>query len=353
MKNIKPWYKRKIFVIPATVFLLLVAVRITLQPIVHKELNKFLADFSPTVSFHIGDLDLDIFRGAYAFEKVTGKMKDHRNDFIKIDEVDVSLAWRELFRGKIKTDIVVAGADFSYTKEVLSALKNMSKEKDNTKSAADKLFPVEIERVELKESKVTLDDYPGLSENQKFLVSDINGVIKNLKPVKENPFSDFFVTAQVPGNTNAKVEGRVALLQKPIEWNVDSELKGFDLSSANQFLRRKVPLTFTKGKLDLFAEARSKDGLTKGYVKPFIDNVDVMKVEEDFKGPKHWLIEAATAIGNLILRAPDAKSVATKIPFSIDKAGFHVDSGEALSKAIEHGFDEKLKRGLENTYELK
>lgn len=348
-----PILRRKLFQVPMAFFLLLIALRVTLQPIVHKELNKFLGDFSPTVSFYIGELDLDIFRGAYTFQKVTGTMRDHRHSFLKINEIDVSLAWRELLRGKVKTDIIVNGADFSYTKEVLGALKNMTKEKDTALSAKEKLFPVKIEKVEINDSHLTFDDYPGLSEKSKFKISAINGLIKNLTPVKENPFSDFFLTAKLPGNTTALTDGRLALLERPIEWNVDTELKGFDLAASNQFLKRKVPLTFNKGTLDLFAEARSKKGITKGYVKPFIDNLDVMKPQEDFKGPKHWLIEAATAIGNFILRAPDTKSLATKVPFSFDKSGFHVDSSEALSKVIEHGFDEKLPRGLENSYDLK
>lgn len=350
----KNWYRRKIFLIPLAILLLLVALRITLQPIVHKNLNAFLKDFSPTLSFHIGDLDLDFFRGAYAFRDVTGTVKGKSNPFLQIEDVDVSVAWRELLKGRVLTDIEIIRADFSYTRELQDSLKKLASEKKNATEAKDKLFPVEIEKVELKDGQVTLDDYPSLKENEKFSITAINGLIKNLTPKEDNPFSDFFLTAGFPGETKAKTTGRLSLLASPMEWNLDTELMGFDLTAANTFLRRKVPLTFTRGKLDIFAEAKSEDGITKGYVKPFVQNLDVIKSEENFKGAKHWLIEAFTALGNLFLRARDTKTVATIVPFTMSKAkGFKVDSEEAIGQAIEHGFDKKLQRGFENKYDLK
>ncbi len=350
----KKWFRRKIFLIPLTMFLMLVALRITLRPIVHKKLNAYLKDFSPSISFHIGDLDLDIFRGAYAFGDVTGLLKGKEHPFLRIENVDVSIAWRELLRGRVLTDVEIIKADFSFTKEVQDSFKNLANEKKNATEAKEKLFPVEIERVELKESQVTLDDYPSLKENEKFAITDINGIMKNLTPKEDNPFSDFFLTAGLPGKTKARTTGRLSLLAKPIAWNLDTELKGFDLTFANTFLRRKVPLTFTSGKLDVFLEAKSEAGTTRGYVKPFVQNLDVIKTEENFKGAKHWLIEVFTALGNLFLRASDTKTVATIVPFTMSKAqGFKVDSEEAIGQAIEHGFDKKLQRGLENKYDLK
>lgn len=89
---------------------------------------------------------------------------------------------------------------------------------------------------------------------------------------------------------------------------VDGEMRGFDLTTGNHFLKSKVPLTFTKGKLDLYAEAQSTNGTIEGYIKPFLKNIDVVKTKEDFKGPKNWFYEIVTAVGKLGLRASDTKS---------------------------------------------
>lgn len=346
------WYKKKKFIIPLSIFVFLLAVRAVMVPIAHKELNKFLADFSPTLYFHMDDLDVHIIRGAYSFDGITGKVKGQKNNFLEIEKVDVSIAWREIFKGKVVTDIEVTAPEFSYTKELKNAIASSPKKKDQAETAKDKLFPVEIERVDVKQGVVKLDDYPSLEDNKKFSVSNIDGRITNLTADEKFPLSFFNLKATVLGNSVVKTTGHLNTLAKPMEWDVDGELQGFDLTTANQFLKRKVPLTFTKGKLDLYAEAESTNGKVEGYVKPFMKNIDVMKTQENFKGAKHWFIEVVTALGNLILRASDTKSVATKIPFSMDKGGVHVDSGEALSKAIQHGFEQQLSPGIEDKYEL-
>lgn len=357
LKKTIPWYKKKKITIPLGIFVFLLVVRAVMVPVVQKHLNNYLATFSPSLYFHMNDLDIAIIRGAYTFEGITGKVKTQKNNFLTIDQVDVSLAWRELFKGRIVTDIEVNGLDFSYTKELLNAMAK-APEKDEkvrnktAKDAKDTLFPLKVERVDLTQSSLILDDYPSLEEGKKFQIQNIEGRITNLKPEKKFPLSFFNLRATILGNSVVKATGHLNTLKKPLEWDVDGEMQGFDLTKANVFLRRKLPLTFTKGKLDVYAEAESVNGKMEGYVKPFMKNLDIMKISEPYKGAKHWFIEVLTALGNLILRTSDTHTVATKIPFSSDDKGFHIDSGDALDKAIQHGFVQKISPGIEDKYEL-
>lgn len=123
------------------------------------------------------------------------------------------------------------------------------------------------------------------------------------------------------------------------------------LPEANIFLKKKLPLTFTKGHLDVFVEARSQNGKVDGYVKLFLKDLDVIRTKENFKGPKHWAIEVITAISNIILKNPEKNFVATKIPFQFESK-FKIDTEEALHRAIQHGYEERLKPGIENKYDL-
>lgn len=353
-----PWYKKKKITIPLGIFLLLLVARVAMVPIIHKQLNNYLATFSPSLYFHMDDLDLAIIRGAYRFEGITGKVKGQKNDFVSIKSVDVSLAWRDILKGQIVTDINVSGLDFSYTKELLEALakapeKDEKVRKERAKDAKKTLFPLKVERVDLTDSSITLDDYPSLEEGKKFQITKLEGRINNLIPEEELPLSSFNLSATILGNSVMKTSGHLNTLKKPLQWDIDGELHNFDLTTANAFMKRKIPLTFTKGKLDLYAEAESQEGKIEGYVKPFFKDLDVMKITENWKGPKHWFIEAVTAFGNLVLRNSDNHSVATKIPFKVDKEGLKTDTGEAVSKVIENGFKKKLRPGIENQYELK
>jgi hypothetical protein len=350
LKKDKPFYTKKKFTIPLGIFLFLFAIRAVLPSIALSGLNKFLAGFSPVFHFQVADFDMSLIRGAYRLEGITGKLKESNKEFLNLKEVDVSMAWRELFRGKVVTDILVSGLDFKYLKDIPEAAKKMKKK--DTEEAKEKVFPVEVERLDIKDSRITFEDYPSLKPGgEKMQVSDINGRFTNLTPQKSFPLSFFNVKAKLFGSSELKTAGHLNLLAQPPEWDFDSEVHGFDLTAMNSFLKKKLPLTFTRGKLDLYAEAKSEEGKIVGYIKPFMKNLDVVKTDEDFKGPKHWAIEVVTALGNLILRAPDVKSVATRIPFSFDKT-LNVDTGEALTKAIEHGFQQQLSPGVEDKYEI-
>src|SRR5690606_35405473 len=90
------WYKKKKIIIPVVLLILLVTLRVALEPVIHKRLNAYLLSFSPSIAFHIEDLDLNIIQGGYTFEGVKGALKSNNRDFLTVERIYVSIAWREL-----------------------------------------------------------------------------------------------------------------------------------------------------------------------------------------------------------------------------------------------------------------
>ena len=99
--------KSKIF---WAVIIVILGIRFVAPLVVLRGLNRYLADFSPIYSGHVDDLNLSLFRGAYRIQgvelrlKAPGKQPDR---FVYGRAIDVSLDWRELFKGRITTDIEV------------------------------------------------------------------------------------------------------------------------------------------------------------------------------------------------------------------------------------------------------
>jgi hypothetical protein len=343
----KSLYKKKKFYIPAIIITVLIIFRILLPPILLYQTNKYLSEFSPTYYLHMDDLDISILRGSYTFEEITGKLKGDEKTFLTISIVDVSIAWRQLFKGRIVTDIVAENVDFLF-------LKDMSKLSPPKKEAVDvkeTLFPVKVESVDLKRSQIVFEEYPSLDESDRLKIENINGRITNLTPTQGNQLSNFNLTAALQGATETVFIGSLNLFKTPMLWDVDIELKDFNLATLNPVLKRQLPLTFTKGRLDLYAEAKNKGKVIRGYIKPFIKDIDVVASKENFIGIKHFGIEILTALGNLILRESETKSVATFLDFTYDGA-FKMDTSKGISKAIEHGFSRKLTPGIEDKYHM-
>ena len=348
---------KKKYIVLLSLFALFMIGRATLPSYLLKKTNEYLGSFSPTYALHLDDMDLSFIRGAYEFEGVKGTLKDKsKKEFLSIKEVDVSIAWREFFKGRIVTDIIVDDVDFVVIKDI----KKLSTPKKSRNETTDFLFPLKIEKVELRRSSITLDEYKSIDGKGRMRISDINGYITNLRPENDMPLSRFDLSANVLDSSKIKIDGSLNQLQRPMAWTVDGEMKKVDLRQFNPLLLDKLPLTFTKGTMDLYAEAQSKNGVVRGYVKPFMNDLDIVKNEgEDFKGVKHFGVEILTAVGNFILRDESkSRSVATVVNFTYDKK-FDVQVGDAVKKAIKHGTADKededeqkdiIKRGIEGRY---
>ena len=343
------FYKEKKFYIPATIVVILIIFRILLPQILLYQANKYLSEFSPTYYLHMEDLDISILRGAYRFEKVIGKLKGEEKQFVSISSVDVSIAWRELLKGKVVTDVVTENVDFLFLKD----MSKLNPPKKEAKDVKDTLFPVKVETVDLRNARIVFEEYPALNDDSRLKIEKINGRITNLTPDEQDKISNFNLGASIQGSSELVFIGSLNLMKKPMLWDVDIEMKDFNLPSLNAVLKRNLPLTFTKGKMDLFAEAQNdSSGKIKGYIKPFLRDIDVIANKEHFVGIKHFFIEVFTALGNLILRDSKTHTVATYVDFSYDKK-FDISTGQGIENAISNGFKEKLKPGIEDKYKMK
>jgi len=337
--------KRKIahkkFYIFLTIFIVLVVGRIILPQILLKKANHYLATFSKTYELHMEDLDISIIRGAYRFEQVSGKLKLNNKPFLKAHSVDVSVAWREIFKGRIVTDIVINQFEFL----VLTDMSRLASPKDDAMKSKSTLFPAKVERVDFNEAQLIFEEYPSLTESERLRIRHINGRMTNLTPNEKKQISHFDFTASL-----LSFFGELNIYKKPMSWHLNAQMKSFDLTTLNSFLKRHVPLTFTKGQLDLYVETHSANKKIQGYIKPFFKKVDIMKNEEHFKNVKHFGIEILTAISNLILRDTE-KEVATTIEFDYD-GKLNIKKAKALKGALKNGFVEPLAPGIENRYHL-
>lgn len=344
------WYKKKKLIIPLAVIAFLVALRIVLQPILLGQINKKLATFSPDMEGHVDGLNIAIIRGAFGVEDLTMKFKKSKRDFLRVKSADLSLAWRELIKGHLMADALVDDVKFVFDERLPAAIKRVTpKEKSDEPK---KQPPIRIARVDWKNVNIVYPSSKAYTNEGPFRLSDVEGRITNLFADKKTPRSFFHVSGFGSGSSNFKAVGSANLLADPVEWDVDAQMLGFSLVDMNRFLYHKVPLTFRKGNFDLYAEAKSEEGKIRGYVKPFIEDVAFIKTDEHFKGPKHWLIEVAGAIGDWLLEAKRDKTVATKVPFTFDGKKFSVDTSKAVGNVIRHGFDQELSPGVDADYHL-
>lgn len=339
------WYKKKKIVIPLGILLVLVALRMVLQPVLLNVLNDKLATFSPTIEGRAGGLDIAIFRGGFGVDDLSMKLKKSGKEFLRVKDANVSLAWREIFKGNLMADAMVDGVNITLYENLPAAIKKSIPPED--KDEPKKKPPVRISRVDWKNVNIIVPTDKVYTNQGPFRLTKIQGRITNLFADAETSRSFFNVRGYGSGSSNFKAVGSANLNADPVEWDMDAQMQGFDLPSMNRFLLKKVPLTFTKGTFDLYSEVKSEEGKIRGYVKPFVEDLDFIRSNENFKGARHWIVEVVGAIGNWILKADREDTIATKVPFSFDGKKFSVDAGSAVGNVIKHGFDQELSPGVD------
>lgn len=333
---------------------LLIVLRIALPFVILNQLNKYLGNFSPTYYLHLESVSLSFFRGAYGFENLVGELKeDRKHRFLTIEKADVSIAWREIFKGHLVTDILLDGVDFALTKELMEASKTSpNKTSDEAGKAAGRLFPVRLERLDLRNSSFEFAEAAKLPSEFRWRVKSINGRLSNVTTSPSNPLALLNLSGTLMEESVLKIVGQADPTRKPIAIELDAEVKGFDLVKANPWLTRVLPLTFKNGKADAYAEILWQNDRLEGYVKPFFQGIQVVGNKNDFLGAKHFLIEILTAFFNLVTRDSSTKTVATKLPFSMEKGEFKMETGEAVKRLLGNGFGNPLRPGIEDQWTL-
>ncbi len=337
---------RKTKIVLMAVFLMLVVARAMAPEVLQGKINDYLAKFSESYYGHIGDFDLSILRGAYRLENFTLHLKTDgaaaKEPFLTAVQVDVSVAWREIFKGRILTDIVADQVRISADHAVKARPDETI---EDAKKAGNKLFPVEVERIELRNSQMEYKEHG-------VFIDSIDGRLSNVTTTENNPLSLLSLNGNFLGKTPIKIAGSFNRSQTPIAWYIAAEMQKLSLPDINGVVSKKVPLTFKMGKLDLYAEVKSEKGRVTGYLKPFLKDAEVVGDEKDFKNLKHAGIEISVALLNMLFRSGENHTVATRVLFSYEKGDFQWNAGEVLGNLFKHGYVEELSPGIENLLSL-
>lgn len=348
-RNSRHWWNKKKITIPLILLALIVGISFALEPFLLKKSNEIAAKVNPEFKGHIGDLYISLLRGAIVLENVTATLKKNDREFLKVRDVAVDLAWRELFKGSILFDVVIDHFNVKVAKDIMEAVKRLPKSEKKEMKANFK-----VAHINIIDSEITVLDLPGLQKDKYLKVKDIHGEVTDLTQRKNTELAKYDMNATLTGKDKIKLTGNLDLAADPVRWDTNLKFTNFQLASANSALRKELPLNYKKGSVDIYSEVKSEEGKIYGYIKPFLNDVQYMGNKDEFKGSKHFFIEAIGAVANWSLENSKKKSVATRIPFIYENGAFSLESGEAITDVIEHGLLENklVDRGVERKYKL-
>lgn len=344
--------KKRLLIVLGVLVLLLVALRIALEPIVERYVNHVLAK-NESYTGSIDDVDIHLFRGAYQIQGTVIEKRDGTSvmPFLDIPEIDLSVEWKALLHGSIVAEIEMREPKVNFVGG--SGESNQAGGGTDWRETVKELVPLKINRFAIVDGQVHYVD-PTAKPKVDVEVNDLDVEATNL--TNSEDLSDTLVA-------NVRASGKpLGLGQFQLEASLDpyadlptfdmnATMKGVPLVKGNDFLKAYGLLDLEAGTLDAYTEIASKDGTFKGYVKPLLHGTKVVSLKKDLKesGPLQTAWEAIAGAAKGLLANDKTENVATVVPIEGSFKDPKVDAWVTVARALRNAFIQALFGGLEGT----
>lgn len=327
--------------------------RVLLPDIVHGYVNRTL-DRNPLYSGRVGDVDLHIWRGAYALHdvrisKVTGSAPV---PLFSAERVDLAIQWDALFHRQLVGQILLV-------RPTLNFVDGPDDSSDQTGGGgpwlgmiAD-LFPFHLNRATIDDGSIHFRSY--VSEQPvEVRLSDVDASIDNLTNIRKETeplISKIHATARVMDQ--AKLEFNMVL--DPFSYrptfHLTTRLLGLDVTRLNELALAYGGIDFEHGWFDLVIEAEATHGQLEGYVKPLFRELQVFSLKEDVGdgNPLTALWQGLTGLVTAVFENKQRDQFGTLIPFQGDLSGATtVDILETIGNVLHNAFIRAYLPNIEN-----
>lgn len=336
---------KKRYKIVIVVLAVLIVLRLLLPTIVLNFLNKSLANMKGYYG-QIEDIDIALYRGAYKIKKLylnkVDTITQEQTEFVKIKQTDLSIEWNALFNGKIVGEIYLEEPSVIFTKEKVET-KQVIQDSSEFKKVFEQAMPLSVNKLEVQNGRIGYRDFTS-KPNVDVKLTDLYLLAQNLTNSTEE--TDILPS---PVKMNATIyEGRLTmdmglnLLANDPTFDMTAELKNTNLVLLNEFMQAYGKFDVNKGEFGLYTEFAAKDGGFKGYVKPFIKDLDVRGKEDQNDGflQKTW--ESIVGGVGVVFKNQKKDQLATKVPIEGNFNNPDVNILEAIWQVLKNAFIKAL-----------
>jgi hypothetical protein len=338
--RVRSWPRRTLITI-VVIAVVLIAARIALPHYVKKNVNERLASI-PGYSGLVQDVGIALIRGAYSLNGVAIYRIDgaSRHPFFMARHIDFSVAWRELFRGKIVSDIHANEVELNF----VAAGTDQASQKDIDKrwqEVVEDLFPLEITHLELNNATVRYKDLTR-EPNVDVFIRDMNLVATGLRNRQEEGGDEFPAEITLQGETLGDGKVQLFVAAEPLaaqpHFHLSAKVEDVNLPDLNESLKAIANVDVGRGTFEMAAEMAGKDGGFQGYVKPFFEDLDFNNLDDKKKNVFSRVWE--NIVGGLawLVKNKPRDQVGTRIPFQGRFGDPQVGLWATISNLFRHGF---------------
>lgn len=332
---------------------LLVGLRVALPTIVKYYVNKTL-DQIDGYHGHVNDVDIHLWRGAYSIKEVTIVKTDGKVPvpFFDARWIDFSVEWAALFEGALVAKIEFDRPNINFVAGPTKAETQVGVDKPWL-SVIKELFPLDINRFEVKEGSVHYRDFYSQPKVD-LKLSRIHMLATNLtntRKYSKTLVANIGVTGIAFEASPFHVDVKLDPSTEKATFEVAAKVEPVPLAQLNDFVEAYGYFHFQKGTLELAIELAAKDGTLTGYIKPLLDDIAIIDLR-DAKNPVKFLWEGAVAGITRPFRNQPHDRLATKIPISGDMKNPKIGILPTLGNILKNEFIRHFNGDLDHTISL-
>ena len=351
---------KKKYTIPLVIVLVLVALRLALEPIVEHYANASLQDIEG-YSGGIDDVDINLYRGAYQIEglrldKVNGS---EQAPFFSVDTLDLSIEWGALLDGALVGEVILSHPmlNFITSQESADSTQDQTGEEVDWQDQLKDFMPLTLNRFEVRHGDVTYRD-ESMDPPVDATLNELDLLATNLSNVNDTSYLPASLVAQAVtiGNGEINLDMHMDFLQKIPNIRADFKLNHVDLTKLNDFIKAYANFDVQRGSFTLVSEITIDSGQVSGYVKPFFENLDVFDFQKDViedKGFFGKLWEALVGVGAEVLENQERDEVATKVPLQGDLNAPTPDISATIFNVLRNAFVDAIEKEFDRQASLK
>lgn len=362
-------------VVLGALLLVLVGVRLALPRLVRARVNRALG----TMQGYEGAVErvsLALWRGRLTLAGL--RVRDKKGDLdLRIPAFTADVGWGALLKGRLVASAVVEKPSLTMVTPKPDEAARKAKEKARKAEAEAErktgkslrrllaeLMPFRIERFSIEDGTVLVREGTADKKDEKeergaeekreqgpggARFSRISLRVNGLANRKDAPGG---ATARAVAAARVMDAGLVALsvafdptAEEPA-FELALEVSKVDLPALNPIFRWQWGVDVKKGSFDLLAEAKASGGAFKGYLKPFLRDIEMGRVGED-KGPLKKAKEKIVQVAAKALENERTGSVATRVPFEGRFGRAHAGVWEAVVEVLRNAFVRALEPEFE------
>lgn len=296
----------------------------------------------------VEDVDVKWLSGSYRLQNLVLWRKGGNQDvpFFRVENLSIGLSWDAILSGAIRAGVVVEDAELNFL-DANRVEKRQSGKGTDWLDVLEELLPTTLHRVEINRSRITFQNFDA-EPIVDIQAHDIEALITNLTNVKDRDgqrVATADLAAKILGNASIEAQAHF----DPFDFNdfiFAAEIQQIDLTRVNSLTAYYANVDFASGHGSIFAELTAREGKLSGYIKPLLEDVDVVSWEQDVKeqgdNPLQLLWEGAIGFIKTLFTNSKTQQFATQIDIegTLDEA--EIKSWQAVYGVIRNAFVEAV-----------